>query len=89
MAEIPQYSITRSARMVSIPAAHAGRRAVGAGKIMLGKDADEAKLEAQLKTAAQLFKVMGTLKGGAMKLGQIMSVFESSLPEELTGPYRE
>lgn len=75
--------------MVSIPAAHVGRRAVGAGKTILGKDAEEAKLEAQLKTAAQLFKVMGTLKGGAMKLGQIMSVFESSLPEELVGPYRE
>lgn len=89
MAEIPQYSITRSARMVSIPAAHAGRRAVGAGKTMLGKDAEEAKLEAQLKTAAQLFKVMGTLKGGAMKFGQVMSVFEASLPEELVKPYRD
>lgn len=89
MAEIPQYSLSRSARMVSIPAAHAGRRAVGAGKVAFGKDSDEAKLEAQLKTAAQLFRVMGTLKGGAMKLGQIMSVFESSLPEELVGPYRE
>ena len=89
MAEIPQYSITRSARMVGIPAAHVGRRAVSAGKTMLGKDAEEAKLEAQLKTAAQLFRVMGTLKGGAMKVGQLMSVFESSLPEELVGPYRE
>lgn len=89
MAEIPQYSLTRGARMVGIPAAHAGRRAVGAGKVMLGKDSDEAKLEAQMKTAAQLFRVMGTLKGGAMKVGQIMSVFESSLPEELVGPYRE
>lgn len=75
--------------MVSIPAAHAGRRAVGAGKSFLGMDSEEAKLEAQMKTAAQLFKVMGNLKGGAMKFGQIMSVFESSLPEELMGPYRE
>ena len=75
--------------MVSIPAAHVGRRAVGAGKTILGKDADDAKLEAQLKTAAQLFKVMGTLKGGAMKFGQVMSVFEASLPEELVKPYRD
>lgn len=75
--------------MVSIPAAHVGRRAVGAGKTLAGMDSNEAKLEAQLKTAAQLFKVMGNLKGGAMKFGQIMSVFESSLPEELMGPYRE
>lgn len=89
MAEIPQYAIARSGRMAGIPVAHVGRRAVGAGKVAFGKDADEAKLEAQMKTAAQLFRVMGTLKGGAMKMGQIMSVFESSLPEELTGPYRE
>lgn len=89
MAEIPQYSLSRSARMVGIPAAHVSRRAVGAGKSLLGMDADQAKLEAQLKTAAQLFRVMGNLKGGAMKFGQIMSVFEASLPEELMGPYRE
>lgn len=75
--------------MVSIPTAHAGRRAVGVGKTLLGTDSQQAKLDAQMKTAAQLFKVMGTLKGGAMKLGQVMSVFESSLPEELVGPYRE
>jgi predicted unusual protein kinase regulating ubiquinone biosynthesis (AarF/ABC1/UbiB family) len=33
--------------------------------------------------------VLGELKGGAMKFGQAMSVFEAALPEELAGPYRE
>jgi len=32
--------------------------------------------------------VLGELKGGAMKLGQAMSVFEAALPEELARPYR-
>jgi predicted unusual protein kinase regulating ubiquinone biosynthesis (AarF/ABC1/UbiB family) len=44
--------------------------------------------EVQLRTAEQVFKVLGELKGGAMKVGQAMSVFEAALPEELVGPYR-
>ena len=35
-----------------------------------------------------MFKVLGELKGGAMKFGQAMSIFEAALPEELAGPYR-
>ena len=44
--------------------------------------------EVQARTAEQMFKVLGELKGGAMKFGQALSVFEAALPEELTGPYR-
>src|SRR4029453_5229742 len=35
-----------------------------------------------------LFKVLGQLKGGAMKMGQAMSVFEAARPGETAGPYR-
>ena len=42
----------------------------------------------QARTAEQLFKVLGELKGGAMKFGQALSIFEAALPEELAGPYR-
>ena len=44
--------------------------------------------EIQLRTAEHLFKVLGQLKGGAMKMGQALSVFEAALPEEIAGPYR-
>jgi len=44
--------------------------------------------EMQQRTADQLFKVLGELKGGAMKFGQALSVFEAALPEEVAGPYR-
>ena len=40
------------------------------------------------RTAEQVFKVLGELKGGAMKFGQAMCVFEAALPEEFAGPYR-
>jgi predicted unusual protein kinase regulating ubiquinone biosynthesis (AarF/ABC1/UbiB family) len=42
----------------------------------------------QARTAEHIFRVLGELKGGAMKFGQALSVFEAALPEELAGPYR-
>jgi hypothetical protein len=51
--------------------------------------AQDATAQAQAKTAEQIFSVLGELKGGAMKLGQALSVFESVLPDDVAGPYRE
>ena len=42
----------------------------------------------QQRAAEQLFRVLGELKGGAMKFGQALSLFESVLPEEVAAPYR-
>lgn len=41
------------------------------------------------KAANQLFTVLGELKGGAMKVGQALSVMEAAIPEEFGEPYRE
>ena len=49
---------------------------------MAGGAADEVTAELQARTAEQLFTVLGELKGGAMKFGQALSVFEAALPEE-------
>jgi predicted unusual protein kinase regulating ubiquinone biosynthesis (AarF/ABC1/UbiB family) len=35
-----------------------------------------------------VFRVLGELKGGAMKVGQAMSIFEAALPEDVAAPYR-
>lgn len=45
--------------------------------------------DVQRRTAEHVFAVLGELKGGAMKFGQAMSIFEAALPDELAGPYRE
>ena len=45
--------------------------------------------EIQQRTAEQLFRTLGELKGGAMKFGQAMSVLEAALPDELAAPYRD
>ena len=41
------------------------------------------------KAAQQLFTVLGELKGGAMKVGQALSVMEAAIPEQYGKPYRE
>jgi predicted unusual protein kinase regulating ubiquinone biosynthesis (AarF/ABC1/UbiB family) len=82
-------ALGRTARLASLPVGFAGRTALGVGKRMGGRPAEIVLTEVQRATADQLFRVLGELKGGAMKLGQAMSIFESVLPDELAGPYRE
>ncbi|NKB91660.1 MAG: AarF/ABC1/UbiB kinase family protein [Candidatus Nanopelagicales bacterium] len=88
MPEIPKNALTRGVRIATLPASYAGRTAWGFGKKVGGKPADAVTAEIQQRTAEQIFAVLGQLKGGAMKLGQAMSIFEAALPEEMAGPYR-
>ncbi|MFI0449936.1 ABC1 kinase family protein [Actinomadura sp. 6N118] len=88
MSDIPRRAVTRTAKLASLPLGFAGRTAVGLGKRTIGRPAEAVALEVQQRTAEQLFKVLGELKGGAMKVGQLLSIFEAGLPEELAGPFR-
>lgn len=74
--------------MATLPMSYAGRTALGLGKRVGGKPAEIVAQEMQARTAEQVFRVLGDLKGGAMKFGQAMSIFEAALPEEVAGPYR-
>jgi predicted unusual protein kinase regulating ubiquinone biosynthesis (AarF/ABC1/UbiB family) len=76
-------------RLAGLPLGYAGRATLGLGKRLGGRPAEIVAAEVQARTAEQLFRVLGELKGGAMKFGQAMSVFEAALPENLAGPYRE
>ena len=40
------------------------------------------------RNAKQLFAVLGQLRGGAMKVGQALAVYESMMPADLAEPYR-
>src|SRR3954449_922690 len=88
MPELPKSRIARAARV--------GRLAAGQGARQLGTRAanftrtEEAGAKAlerrQIETAEQIVAVLGTMKGAAMKLGQVMSFLDVGLvPEE----YRE
>ncbi|MEU7279710.1 AarF/ABC1/UbiB kinase family protein [Streptomyces sp. NPDC045431] len=88
MSDLPRKAVTRTAKLAALPLSFAGRATWGLGKRIGGKSAEIVARELQQRTADQLFRVLGELKGGAMKLGQALSVFESALPEEVAGPYR-
>jgi len=74
--------------MAGLPLGMAGRATIGLGKRIGGRPAEVVTAELQARTAEQLFQVLGQLKGGAMKLGQALSVFEAALPEDVAAPYR-
>ncbi|WP_099024082.1 macrolide-binding ATPase MABP-1 [Mycolicibacterium palauense] len=89
VAEIKRGSVARNAKLASLPMGMAGRAALGFGKRLTGKSRDEVNAELVEKAANQLFTVLGELKGGAMKVGQALSVMEAAVPEEFGEPYRE
>ncbi|WP_316775498.1 ABC1 kinase family protein [Streptomyces sasae] len=88
MSDLPRKAVTRTAKLAALPLGIAGRATWGLGKRIVGESAEIVSRELQQRTAEQLFKILGELKGGAMKFGQALSVFESALPEEVAGPYR-
>jgi predicted unusual protein kinase regulating ubiquinone biosynthesis (AarF/ABC1/UbiB family) len=87
--DIKRGSARRNAKLASIPVGMAGRAALGAAKRLTGKSRDEVNAELMEKAANQLFSVLGELKGGAMKVGQALSVLEAAIPEEFGEPYRD
>ncbi|GGM91944.1 ABC transporter ATP-binding protein [Terrabacter tumescens] len=88
MTDLPRKAVVRSAKLASVPLGFAGRTALGLGKRLGGRPAEMVAAELQARTAQQLFQVLGELKGGAMKFGQALSIFEAALPEDLAVHYR-
>ncbi|USQ79211.1 AarF/ABC1/UbiB kinase family protein [Ornithinimicrobium faecis] len=89
MAEPPRAGLARAARLSTLPLGAAARAVRGAGRRLSGQSADEVLAQRQADSARQLFEVLGGLKGGAMKVGQFLSLMESALPAEQTEAYRE
>ncbi len=88
MTDLPRRAVIRTAKLASLPVGMAGRTALGVGKRLGGRPAEIVAAEIQQRTAEQIFRVLGELKGGALKLGQALSIFEAALPPEVAGPYR-
>ncbi|MEU4316529.1 AarF/ABC1/UbiB kinase family protein [Nocardia sp. NPDC024068] len=84
----PVRRALRSAKLVALPVAYAGRQAAGAGRRALGRSAQEVNRDIQTRTAEHMFAVLGELKGCAAKLGQLLAVYQLALPRELAAPYQ-
>ncbi len=89
MSDIKRGRTARNAKLASLPVGMAGRAALGIGKRLTGKSKDDVNAELMDRAAQQLFTVLGELKGGAMKVGQALSVMEAAIPEQYGKPYRE
>ncbi len=88
MTDLPRKTVARTARLAALPLGYAGRSAMGLGKRLAGRPGEVVMTEVQQRTAEQLFRTLGELKGGAMKFGQALSVLEAALPDEVAAPYR-
>jgi predicted unusual protein kinase regulating ubiquinone biosynthesis (AarF/ABC1/UbiB family) len=89
VSEPPRNAMSRTFKLASLPLGLAGRATVGIGRRIGGASAEVVSAELSARSAEQLFRVLGELKGGAMKFGQALSVFEAALPDNVIGPYRE
>ena len=86
--KIPTSSVRRTATVATLAASEAVKQfGTRAANIARGEEAaEEAMSRRQLETAKQIVAALGTMKGAAMKLGQVMSFLDVGLvPEE----YRE
>src|SRR6201988_3969752 len=88
VSDLPRRAVTRTAKLATLPVGLAGRTLLGLGKRVGGQTAELVAQEIQQRTAEQIFRVLGELKGGALKLGQALSIFEAALPPEIAAPYR-
>jgi predicted unusual protein kinase regulating ubiquinone biosynthesis (AarF/ABC1/UbiB family) len=86
--KIPTSRVGRTAKIGGLAAGQAIRQAsTRAANVTRSKEAGEAALERRhIEAAEQIVTALGTMKGAAMKVGQVMSFLDAGLvPEE----YRE
>src|SRR5919109_219823 len=86
--KIPTSRVRRSARVGRLAAGQAARQlGTKTANLARSDDAANAALEKrQVEAAEQIVAALGTMKGAAMKLGQVMSFLDVGLVPE---PYRE
>lgn len=86
--DMPTSAVRRAARLARLPLGAAGRATRGLGRRLGGASKQSVSDAARAEAAEQVFRVLGEMKGGAMKVGQTLSLFEAFWPEEMVGPYR-
>src|ERR1700733_3293222 len=82
--KIPTSRVRRTATVASLAAGEAVKQfGTRAANVTRGEEAsEEAMAKRQLETAKQIVAALGTMKGAAMKLGQVMSFLDMGLVPE-------
>ena len=82
--KIPTSRVRRTTKVASLAAGEAVKQfGTRAANVTRGEEAsEEAMARRQLETAKQIVAALGTMKGAAMKLGQVMSFLDMGLVPE-------
>ena len=82
-------TLARTLRLLSLPAGSALLAAEGGVRRLAGADPQQVRNELRARNAARTRRVLGELKGGALKAGQLLSTVEALLPHDPEASWRE
>jgi predicted unusual protein kinase regulating ubiquinone biosynthesis (AarF/ABC1/UbiB family) len=86
---VPLSRLTRTARLLSLPAGTAALAAEGAVRRAVGQDPAQVRSALRARNAARTRRVLDDLKGGALKAGQLLSTVEALFPQDPEQTWRE
>ncbi len=81
--------LTRSAALLSLPLGAAALSVEGAARRLAGQDREQVARRLRERNAARTRRVLGGLKGGALKAGQLLSTVEALFPQDPESTWRE
>ena len=81
--------VLRTLRLVSLPLGAAALGVEGLVRRGLGQDRDEVTRRHRQRTVARTRRVLGELKGGALKAGQLLSTVEALFPADPEQSWRQ
>src|SRR4051794_2802535 len=82
-------TVRRTLRLVSLPLGAAALGAEGVVRRRLGQDPAEVTQRQRARTVARTRRVLGELKGGALKAGQLLSTVEALFPADPEQSWRD
>jgi predicted unusual protein kinase regulating ubiquinone biosynthesis (AarF/ABC1/UbiB family) len=89
MSRLPLRGVARTAVLASIPAHGVALALEGAVRRRLGQDPDEVARRLRARGTDRTRRVLGQLKGGALKAGQLLSTLEALFPPDPEATWRE
>jgi predicted unusual protein kinase regulating ubiquinone biosynthesis (AarF/ABC1/UbiB family) len=82
-------SVRRTTRLLSLPAGAAAGSLEGVVRRAAGQDPDAVRRRLRERNATRTRHVLGDLKGGALKAGQLLSTVEALFPQDPEATWRE
>jgi len=81
--------VVRTARLLALPAGTVWLGVEGMARRLAGQDAEGVRRRARARNVARTRRVLGDLKGGALKAGQLLSTVEALFPTDPEQSWRE